>query len=84
VAGEPNPPGFVVGLRMKFKLAARAVNATEDSEQVKGYQFDALKTAFVYSCHIDWTRVFENSRLQNVHGFVAECVMRDAWRVKTD
>jgi hypothetical protein len=52
VAGEPHPTGFVVGLGMKFKLAGGAVKAAEDSEQVKGYQFNSFETAFVYSGHI--------------------------------
>jgi hypothetical protein len=70
VAGEPHPAGFVVGLGMKFQLAARAVNATEDSEEVERNQFDSFETAFVYSCHINSTQIFESSRLQNVDGFV--------------
>jgi hypothetical protein len=55
MAGESHPSGFVVGLRMELEFAARAVNATEDSKQVEGYQFSSFKTAFVYSCHISST-----------------------------
>ena len=70
MAGEFHPTRFVVGLRMELKLAARAIDATEHSEQVKGHQFDSFETAFVYSCHTNSTRIFESSRLQNRDRFV--------------